>query len=216
MNNDGFGFWNWITESLITPADILNFGTSLLAFVAAIVGLFAFRSWKKKIKYQKKFELAEEILANIYIAQGVINSMRFPASNKSEGKTREVGDGETPQQKEILDKAYIIKERYLNKSESFKNLASIRYRVKAFLGKEIEENLLVILFMPRSIFIKVDEYTESQLNPQHYSEDEKINIRRRYNEAVYRKILSDTEDSISLEVSNAVEFLEKECEKIIK
>lgn len=197
-------------------SDIVNLISSISVIIASGVGIWGIKKWRKEIRFKRKFELAEEILMNAYEAIDVIGIIRFPAGRIDEGQTREPEEDETPQQTKLLNNLYVIKERFLKNNDSFKKLFSIRYNVKAVMGKEIEENLNAILKMPHKIFDVVEQYAEVRLNPEYYSQEERIRIRKDYSKTVFAHLTKKEKDPIYMEMKMAIANLEKECGKILK
>jgi hypothetical protein len=195
--------------------EILEVLSSLSVITASCVGVWGIIKWRKEIRFKRRHKLAEFILANAYEAVDIIQIIRFPASKKEEGKSRKPQESETPQQTEILNGLYVIKERYLENIECFKKLFSIRYNIKAVMNEEIERNLCVILNMPHKIFNIVDEYTDVKLNPENYSDNERIKITKKYNETVFADLSKERKDPIAEEINNALKKIEKECKKIL-
>ena len=195
--------------------DIVNLISSTSVILVSIVGVWGIKKWRKEIRFKRKFELAEEILINAYEAVDVIGVIRFPASRTDEGQTRELKDDETPEQTRTLNNLYVIKERFLKNNDSFKKLFSIRYNVKAVMGKEFEENLNVILKMPKKIFNIVDQYVDVHLNSENYSNEERNRIGKEYSKTVFADLTRKEEDPIYMKMKVAIENLEKECVKIL-
>ena len=81
-------------------------------------------------------ELAEDVLALFYEACDVVTAIRSPLGYSGEGRTRNARAGETPEQKEVLDRAYVPIERYLAREELFSTLRAKRYRFMAYFGKD--------------------------------------------------------------------------------
>ena len=114
-------------------ADILQSISLIIAAWAVIVGVNA---WRREYIGKKRHELAEEILALFYEARDVIRSIRNPFGYAGEGSTRNAGVNETPEQKDINDRAFVVIERYNKNRELFNKIHSMRYRYMAQFGEE--------------------------------------------------------------------------------
>src|SRR5699024_2050062 len=159
---------------------IVNLISSISVIIASGVAVWGIVKWRREIQFTRKHELAEKILANAYKAVDVIETIRFPASRGDEGQTRKQKKNETTQQTKLLDNLFVIKERFLRNNDPFKELFSIRYNARVIMGTEVDDNLIIILKMPRKIFNVVDQYADVSLNPERYPEDEKIKIQKEY------------------------------------
>lgn len=195
--------------------EIIEILSAISVIVASLFAIYGILKWKKEIVYRRKFELAEIILANAYEAVDVIQFIRFPGSRANEGQTRKPEEDESPKETEFLNRLYVIKERFLQRDDCFKNLFSVRYNVKTIMGKEIEKNLNIILNMPRRIFNSVDEYIDVIRNPKNFSEEDKKKIQKNYSQSAFAHLTDKTKDSIYLEMNEALRNLEKYCGEIL-
>jgi len=116
--------------------DIISNLSVIIASTAAIYGIFA---WRKETRGQKQMDLAEETLALFYQARDGIIYMRNPGSFGHEGKTRTSEGNETENEKNALDRAYILMERYQRYQDIFNEIYSKRYRFMALFGKKSGE-----------------------------------------------------------------------------
>ena len=65
--------------------DILK---SISIIIASGVAIYGINSWRREIKWKRKYELAEETLSLFYEVQDAISIIRSPFVSVSEGKTR--------------------------------------------------------------------------------------------------------------------------------
>jgi hypothetical protein len=77
-----------------------------------------------------------EILALFYQAPDIINSIRSSFGYEGEGKTRKPGPNESPKDKDALDQAYVLIERYNRHVDLFSRLHALRYRFMAQFGPD--------------------------------------------------------------------------------
>ena len=115
---------------------IFNFIESLAIIIASIVAILGINSWRKEAKWKRKYELAEEVLGLFYEAKEVIDYVRFPGSYIGEGSTRKADSHETPDEKEILDRAYITIERLEKHKEVFNRIRTLKFRFLAIFHNE--------------------------------------------------------------------------------
>jgi hypothetical protein len=115
---------------------ILQSVSVIFACLSIVLGVDA---WRREYVGKRKIELAEDVLTLFYQARDAISRIRTPWHQKEEGKTRKPGEYETPEQKEHLDRAYVVFERYEREQEIFNKLVVIRYRFMARFGKKTEK-----------------------------------------------------------------------------
>lgn len=105
----------------------------LLAAWSVIYGIGA---WRREFIGKRKIELAEEVLALFYEAKDAVHTIRSPFGFEGEGSTRKPGKYERPEDKETLDNAYVVIERYNKYQAPFNKLYAMRYRFMAQVGKD--------------------------------------------------------------------------------
>lgn len=107
---------------------------SLGTFITVIISIL---KWRSERVDTKKQELNQEILALFYEARDAISYIRNPFGFVGEGSTRKSDpEKESPEEKQIYDKAYVVFERYNKKQDLFNKLYSMRYKYMALFGKE--------------------------------------------------------------------------------
>ena len=124
-------------------AQILESVSVIFACISIILGVDA---WRREYVGKRKIEVAEDVLTLFYQARDTISRIRTPWHQKEEGKTRKPGEYETPEQKEQLDRAYVVFERYEKEQEIFNKLVVIRYRFMARFGKKQKSLSLTYAF----------------------------------------------------------------------
>jgi hypothetical protein len=117
-------------------AEIAQIAQSVSIVLAALFAVYGFDAWRREHVGKRRIELAEEVLSLFYQVRDAIADIRNPMGFGGEGSSRTPGKDERPEDKQALDSAYVLIERYRNHSELFSKLQSIRYRVMAQLGKE--------------------------------------------------------------------------------
>ena len=109
-------------------------------------------AWKREFIGKRKIELAEEMLATFLEMNDAVAFIRNPFSSSNEGRTRERGENENPEHSELLDRAYIVFERYEQRREVFVRLNTLKYRFVAVFGGEAEALFTDIARTVNSIF----------------------------------------------------------------
>ena len=109
---------------------------NISVIVAAISVIYGIGAWRREYVGKHQIDLAEEVLELFYEAKDLISMIRNPGSTGDEGKTRKPQEGETPEEKELRDRAYIVFERYLDNKEVFNKIHAKRYRFLARFGPE--------------------------------------------------------------------------------
>lgn len=134
---------------MIELATVVQAVSVLAACWAIISGIGA---WKREFSGKRQIELAEQVLAKFFEIRDAITFIRNPFSHKGEGSTRQRGDHETPEQTQLLDRGYIVIERYVQKEAAFAEFNTLRYRFMASFGFQTEE-----------IFTETNSYDEFNL-----------------------------------------------------
>ncbi|MGF1718407.1 hypothetical protein L4D08_26545 [Photobacterium chitinilyticum] len=96
-------------------------------------------AWKREFIGKRKIELAEDVLASFFEVKDAIASIRNPFSYQGEGKTRKRGEGESPDESELLDRGFIVFERYEAYKEVFVRFNTLKYKFMASFGPESED-----------------------------------------------------------------------------
>jgi len=141
-----------------------------LATIAQAVSVFAacwaiiagIGAWRREFVGKRQIELAELVLAKFFEIRDAVAHIRNPFSQKDEGSTRQRGDYETPDQAELLDRGYIVIERYAKREAIFAEFNTLKYRFMASFGQETEDIFLEANKTVHSIF------TSARILATHY------------------------------------------------
>ena len=125
-------------------------GAVIMACWAIISGIGA---WKREFIGKRQIELAEQVLAKFFEIKDAIAMIRSPFSNLDEGKTRKRGDYELPEVSQLLDRGYIVFERYSKKETVFADFMMLKYRFMASFGAEAEQVFADTNAVLNSIFV---------------------------------------------------------------
>jgi len=196
-------------------ADIAQSASVILASLFAIYGIDA---WRREFIGKRRMELAEEVLALFYQARDVIASIRSPFGYVGEGQTRKPAPNERPEDKQALDTAFVLVERYNMHVEIFSRIQALRYRFMAQLGvKEakpftelnmiVTELLLSSRHMARLMTRREHTFRNESDVEKHQREMERI-------DAIFYGGFDN--DPIALRVDTAVTEIERTCKEIIE
>ncbi|MFC2013638.1 hypothetical protein ACFLU8_01990 [Chloroflexota bacterium] len=116
--------------------DVINILGSISLIIAAGTVIISVNAWRREYVGKRRLELAEEVLALFYEARDVISFIRSLFGFSGEGSTRNASPNETPEEKQINDRAYVVFERYNKCQDLFNKLYSMRYRYMARFIKD--------------------------------------------------------------------------------
>jgi hypothetical protein len=126
---------------------------NISVIVASILAIIAINAWKKEFIGKRKIELAEDVLAKFFQIKDSISFIRNPFSNSEEGKTRQKRDNEDERASELLDRAYVVFERYEKQKDVFNEFNIMKYKFMARFGKETDEIFIRVNKVINKIFI---------------------------------------------------------------
>lgn len=95
-------------------------------------------AWKREFIGKRKIELAEDTLAAFFEIKDAIRYIRNPWSSGNEGKSRQRNASESEEEALLLDRGYIVFERYEEKKDIFNRFNIIKYKFMASFGAETE------------------------------------------------------------------------------
>jgi len=187
--------------------------------IASIVAIYGINSWRKEMVWKRKYELAEEVLSLFYEARESIEVIRSPFGHTGEGKTRKRKENETEEQSEILDRAYVIYERYENVKTPFNKLQSLKYRFMAIFGQEKGlpfDDLTKLLNKLFFASYKLERHWNDQGTTKFTEEQfqKHIDKMEKYEEIIWSDY--GEPDQIKDEINKIVENIETICKSIIE
>jgi len=125
---------------------------SISAITAALSFLYGINAWRYEYIGKKKIELTEEVLAKFYQAEDIIKEIRSPWSNSEEGASRLRRDDERKEETALLNRAYIVIERYKKKDEFFSELFALKYRFMSVFGQDSGSSFSELSSVLKDIF----------------------------------------------------------------
>ena len=192
--------------------DILQ---NISLIIASIVAIYGINSWRREAKWKRKYELAEEVLANMYEAQQAIRNIRSPFGYQNEGNSRKVEENETPEQTKAYNQAYVVSERYKNNNVSLQKIHALKFRFIALYGKEHEQHFNKFHQTINQIFSSADQIAQVNLGFYDFDKDLRRSTIKDNNEILYLKITDLENDLVDKGIQNAIDEIEEACKKII-
>jgi hypothetical protein len=102
-----------LSDQIATIAQAVAIVSACWAIIAGV------GAWKREFIGKRRIELAELVLAKFFEVKDAIAFIRNPFSSKDEGKSRERGPVEYGQDSDLLDRGYIVVERYQKRETTF-------------------------------------------------------------------------------------------------
>ena len=171
------------------------------------------------MKGRREYELEEEVLTLVYDCRDRLRSIRSPFSHTGEGSTRKADTNETPEQTELLNRAYIVFERYEQHREVFAELFALRYRFMAVFGKEAAEPLEKFRQSLNEVFVSANmlpTYWLRQGRVQMGEEEFGRHLKEMHeHESVFWGTFSER-DHFNEKIEGLVSEIESVCSKIIR
>lgn len=131
-------------------ASLAQAGAVILACWSIISGIGA---WKREFIGKRQIELAEQALAKFFEIKDAIAMIRSPFSRSDEGNSRQRSEYESEAISQLLDRGYIVVERYTTKEAAFAEFNTLKYRFMASFGKETELIFSETISVLNSIFV---------------------------------------------------------------
>ena len=125
-------------------------GAVISACWAIISGIGA---WKREFIGKRQIELAEQVLAKFFEIKDAIAMIRSPFSRSDEGSSRKRSEHESRETSELLDRGYIVFERYSTKESAFADFNTLKYRFMASFGAESEQIFTDTTTILNTIFV---------------------------------------------------------------
>lgn len=118
---------------------IATIGQAVSIIAACWAVISGVGAWKREFIGKRKIELAEDTLAAFFEIKDAIAAIRNPFSSGDEGQSRKKGESESREESELLDRGYIVFERYEKRKEAFIRFNTLKYKFMASFGYETEE-----------------------------------------------------------------------------
>ncbi len=184
-------------------------GAVLAACWAIISGIGA---WKREFIGKRQIELAEQALAKFFEIKDAIALIRSPFSRTDEGNTRKRGEYESPETTQLLDRAFIVWERYSKKENAFVEFNTLKYRFMASFGVQTEQIFIETNAVLNSIFVSAQmlgtHYWQRQGRVQMEGDEFKQHlVEMREHEGVFWDMGSE-QDEVRIKLKSIQEMLD--------
>ncbi|WP_143083926.1 hypothetical protein [Flexibacter flexilis] len=200
----------------MTIKDYFDIVESVGVIVTSIVAIWGIDSWRREAKWKRRYELSEEVLYLFYSSAESIKRIRSPYSSINEGSTREKAPNEREEITELLNRAYVVYERYEKEKDVFIQLSKLKYKFRAAFGQESIvpfedlDNVLKDIFLAAHKLGNV--YWPRQGTKMSDDEINRHLKKMRDNQAIFWLNMVDP-DPIEKRVNQIIENIEKICEK---
>ena len=114
------------------------FGQAFAIIAACLAIISGIDAWRREFIGKRRIELAEEVLAAFFEIKDAIAFIRGPFGNSDEGKSRKRGNNETAEETQMLDRGYVVYERYEQRTDIFNKFNILKYKFMAAFGPETE------------------------------------------------------------------------------
>jgi len=200
--------------------DVINILESISLIIAAGAVIIGVNAWRREYVGKRRLELAEEVLALFYEARDAIRFMRNPFGYGGEGSTRTAAPTESPEEKQINDKAYVVFERYNKRQDLFNKLHSMRYQYMARFGKDAAKPFEDLNKIVNEIFISAQMLTHYWMEQGRRQWNSKSEFQKHLDEmhkheAVFWEMAPD-KDQITPRVDAVISDIEAQSLKVIE
>lgn len=183
--------------------------SNLGVLIASITAIWGVNSWRRDVKWRRKYELAEEVLASFYKAHDSIRIIRSPFGFEGEGESRTKKEGESLEETKIYNQAYVSRERYERNKSTFEKLQSLKFRFIVIYGKEYEQYFNKVSQVINKIFTASDLIAMNKLGIIPFKDGDI----KKYTEILYSNPIGT--DNIEIEMTDVIFKVEKKCKEII-
>jgi len=133
--------------------EIATIGETIAVIAACWAIIAGVGAWKREFIGRRQIELAEQVLGKFFEVKDAIAFIRNPWSSSDAGKTRERSTAETETETKLLDRGYVVVERYQAKESVFSEFNTLKYRCMATFGAESERIFTDTNTVVSSIFV---------------------------------------------------------------
>ncbi len=198
--------------------DWAEIGQSVSLILASLFAIYGIDAWRREFIGKRRMELAEEVLALFYEARDIIQEIRSPVGYSGEGTTRKPASNERPEDKDALDHAYTLTERYNRHVETFARIQALRYRFMAQVGSEATQPFVELNGIVNELILASRRMARLGTTPDHRlrteRDIEKYDQERRKVEVVFYS--GEEDDPISPRVDGAIAKIESTCRGLIE
>ena len=176
-------------------------------------------AWKREFVGKRNIELAEEALASFLSIKDAITYIRNPFSTSDEGTSRKRSENENDQESEILNRGFIVVERYSKREIVFQEFNKLKYKFMSRFGTEHEKLFVDVFKITNKIFSSA-----RMLSTHYWNRQGRVNMteseRQKHLDEMHKHedIFWQTSDSdeISLDLNKVQKQLEDIAKKCVK
>lgn len=190
----------------------LNLIESISVIAASCFAIYGIFTWKNETRWKRKYDLAEEMLANCYEAKEAIKAIRSSFGHSNEGKSliKEMDPEKVISTDEM--RIYALQERYQNNQNSFNNINKLKFRFMVNFGKEHKE-----LFDKFNQIVNKIMYAANDLKFLNESNEVENKKEKRLEllKIIYNSWGNESDDPILKFVNEVIADIEDICRNII-
>ena len=202
----------------MTLKEITDIAQNVSIILASLFAIYGFDAWRREHVGVRRIELSEEVLSLFYQARDAIESIRSPFGFGGEGQTRKPNENETAEEKQSLDQAYVLIERYNKHSELFSRIHSLRYKFMALLGQEAAQPFDELNKIVNELLFASHQMARLAKQPlRHFNseaEEKKDRVNYLKTDRVY--YAGGDDDPIAPRVNQTISSIEETCRHIIE
>lgn len=202
-----------------TLTEIAQAAQSFSVVLASLFAIHGFDAWRREHVGKRRIELAEEVLALFYQARDAIESIRSPFGFSGEGESRKPDPKERPEDKEALDRAYVLIERYNHHTELFAKIHALRYRFMAQIGCDAAKPFDELNRVVNELIVAAQRMARFTTLSEWYLRNEEAKEKQRQQLLEVHSIyygMGGGEDPISPRVEKVIVDIEGTCRGIIE
>ncbi len=197
-------------SNLATITQTLAIASACWAIISGI------GAWKREFIGKRKIELAEETLSAFFEIKDAIAFIRNPWSSGNEGATRQRSTYETEPETQLLDRGYIVFERYESKKDVFVRFNTLKYKFLAVFGTDTENIFKETNQSLNSIFISSNMLATHYWRRQGRVQIEKDEFQKHLDEMRKHEGIFWDKYSENDEIRNQLAATQNELEKVTK
>jgi hypothetical protein len=195
--------------------------STLLQTVAVIAACWAVISgvdaWKREFVGKRQIEVAEETLAPFFEVKDAIAFIRSPWQRQGEGSSRKRASAETAVDSDLLDRGYVVWERYEEKKDIFRVFGTQKYKFMASFGADSEDVFTRVHAQVNAVFAAATMLATHYWKRQGRVEMEKDEFARHLNEMhQHEGVFWDSSDGANDVVRKELASVQQALEEIVR
>jgi len=190
-----------LQNQAISFIDIIE---SISVILASIFAIWGINAWRKETRWKRKYELAEEALANFYEAQRDIQEIRMPVRLAWFKESELKADNDT----KVRNEAHNYHERIAKNRAAYDRLETLKFRFMILFGKKHEGYFSELGKIYGKLYFANNEVVRIKLSPD--PDNEKL---KRQNKILFSSLKKD--DSIDSKLQEIISGVETVCDDII-